>query len=132
MTNSQMLRRFRWNGGLIFKVFFLALHHSTPFQLGVQKGVMIRTFSYLLSMAFNVISGRKVLFFCRIKRLFLGGFFLQNPFSWPNGRLSPIACLTYLEASASAVNLGYLETISVHPTRRLTFAGKLQGTLRNF
>ena len=36
-----------------------------------------------------------------------------------------------LKAYASAVNLGYLENILVHPMRRQNFAGKLQSTLRN-
>ena len=40
-------------------------------------------------------------------------------------------CTKLWKAHASAVNFGYLETILVHPTRRQTFAGKLQWILRN-
>ena len=35
------------------------------------------------------------------------------------------------KAYASVVNLSYLETILLHPTRRQSFAGKLHSTLRN-
>ena len=53
--------------------------------------------------------------------------FLQESIFRPNGRLSHIACHKY----ASAVNCSYQETTLVHPTRRQSFAGKMDSTFYN-
>ena len=51
MTNSQMLQRFHWNGGLIFKVFFgTPPFHSTP--VGVKK--MCYDMNLLLSIIYGI------------------------------------------------------------------------------
>ena len=67
---------------------------------------------------------------CRLEMAVFRCFFGQNKFSRPNGRLSPIACLTYLE-SYGTYNLGYQKSISVHPTRRQNFAGKVYSVFPN-
>merc|ERR1712240_810565 len=56
---------------------------------------------------------------CRLEMAVFRCFFGRNKFSRPNGRLSPIACLTYLES------------YSVHPTRRQNFAGKVYSNFPN-
>ena len=101
-----------------------SLNHYTPKFSGVPQKL-----SWCQEVGLEVLPRWGDADFCLFKkavfRCFLGKF------SRPNGRLSTVACYTYLERFALSVNLSYLETILVHPTRRQSFAGKLHSTLRN-
>ena len=68
---------------------------------------------------------------CRKKTLFLGVFLdkISFPGQTVDFRLQHVTLIW--KAYASAVNLSYLETILMHPTRRQSFAGKLHRHLRN-
>ena len=55
-------------------------------------------------------------------RPFWGVFSVHKWFSWPNGRLSPIACHTFPESSAIMIDLRYLEIFSVHLVIRQIFS----------
>ena len=54
----------------------------------------------------TLVSSQEIQISVLLNRPFLGLSFGLNPFPWPNGRLSPVACHTYLESHDTQLSFG--------------------------